>query len=343
MLKKIAPDFLLPSVAFTIKRSMVKYYKAVGNTKPKMGDMVYCEVIKLGQHNSLENKSGRIHSIHNSSRFIGVFGNRYAADYYEGMVPDKDFKEVDLMARSGLLGKVISKSPMVVDPTRVRVIGYVCDKNNKTINTTDYSLIKPKKTEKKWPRAKMILVCGTSMNSGKSTAAFSACRTLKNFGHTVRAVKVTGTASLKDILGMNDAGAKQVADFTYLGYPSTYLLPKKDLLNIFNTLDLKYANNPKKYFVVEFADGINQRETALLLQNEDVRKRIHRLIFCASDAFGAVGGLKILEENFKLKPDAISGICSSSPLHMKEIKDFSNVPMFNSMNPNMEVLIEILK
>jgi hypothetical protein len=35
-------------------------------------------------------------------------------------------------------------------------------------------------------------------------------------GKKVRASKITGTASLKDILLMNDAGANPYADFTYL-------------------------------------------------------------------------------------------------------------------------------
>jgi hypothetical protein len=106
-------------------------------------------------------------------------------------------------------------------------------------------------------------------------------------GYDVRAAKVTGTASLKDILHMNDAGAESFADFTYLGYPSTYMLPETDVINIFDRLDLKYANNPKKFWIVELADGIAQRETAMLLNSPDVQARIDKLIFCANDAFGA--------------------------------------------------------
>jgi hypothetical protein len=62
-------------------------------------------------------------------------------------------------------------------------------------------------------------------------------------GYDVSASKVTGTASLKDILHMQDAGASIVNDFTHFGYPSTYLLEEKEVVKIFNDLDLKYANN----------------------------------------------------------------------------------------------------
>ena len=188
----------------------------------------------------------------------------------------------------------------------------------------------------------MILVCGTSMNSGKSMAATACCWTLSSLGYSVRASKVTGTASLKDILHMNDAGADPYSDFTMLGYPSTYMLSKNEVLSIFNKLDLKYANNPKNYWVVEFADGINQRETSMLLSSREVTSRIHKLVFCGNDAFGTVGGLGILKQKYGLIPDAISGVCSSSPLHIRELAEFTNIPVFNSAEPDLNQLVAIL-
>jgi len=161
-------------------------------------------------------------------------------------------------------------------------------------------------------------------------------------GYSVRASKVTGTASLKDILHMNDAGADPYTDFTYLGYPSTYLLPEADVLSIFDCLDLKYANNPRNYWVVEIADGIAQRETAMLLRSPEVQSRIHRLIFCAYDAFGAIGGLRVLQEEFGLTADAVSGMCSSSPLHIAELSRYTNLPVFNSAKPDLKQMADIL-
>jgi hypothetical protein len=141
---------------------------------------------------------------------------------------------------------------------------------------------------------------------------------------------------------MNDAGAYPFTDFTYLGYPSTYMLSEEELLNIFNRLDLKYANNPKNFWVIELADGIIQRETAMLLNSPVVRNRIDKLVFCANDAFGAIGGLTILKERFGLVPDALSGICSSSPLHIRELSEFTNIPVFNSVDVDVKLLSNIL-
>ena len=204
------------------------------------------------------------------------------------------------------------------------------------LNTRDNPLILPSKARKtNSHRAKLILVVGTSMNSRKSTAAAACCWALSTMGYEVRASKITGTASLKDILRMNDAGATVYNDFTHFGYPSTYMLSETKLLEMFNDIDLKYANNSKNFWVVELADGILQRETAMLLASEEVKTRIHRLIYCAGDALGCIGGLQVLKNRFGLTPDSISGVCSSSPLATKELAAYTEIPVFNNLERNL--------
>ncbi|MEN7548360.1 hypothetical protein AAG747_10605 [Rapidithrix thailandica] len=340
-MKKLSKGYIIPSAALTISKKQIKGYIPMEKA-PEIGDVIYGSIDLIGQHPSLENGSGRIHNVHQGTKALFVFGNRYAPDYYEGVIPSEPVEAVDLLARSGLVGMVKTRSTKVIDPTRVKVLGYACDAEGQILNTTNFPIIIPKNNEKKFPRAKMILVVGTAMNSGKSMAAVSCCWALSAGGATVRASKVTGTASLKDILHMNDAGASPYADFTFLGYPSTYLLKEEEMLKIFNSLDLKYANNRENYWVVELADGINQRETAMLLNSPEVRCRIHKLIFCAADAFGAIGGLNVLKNKFDLVPDAISGVCSSSPLHVQELQEFTDIPVFNSMDIDSAYLMRLL-
>ncbi len=341
-MKRLDRGYRLPSAAYTIQKKILKGYIPI-ERPPEIGDLLYGKVLSLGQHSSLENSHGRIHTIHQGTKGVFVFGNRYAPDYYEGLIPESaDFDTVDLLARSGVVGTVLSKSGKTISPTVIGSLGYVCDAEGNIVNTRDYNTIVPKSTEKKIPRAKLILVVGTAMNSGKSAAATACVFTLALQEKEVRASKVTGTASLKDILSMNDAGATYFSDFSYLGYPSTYMIPEREVVDIFDKLDLKYANNKDNYWVVEFADGINQRETAMLLQHPNVRSRIHKLVFCAADSFGAIGGLQVLKTKFNLIPDAISGVCSSSPLHIKELSEYTDIPVFNSMNIKAAELYKIL-
>lgn len=181
------------------------------------------------------------------------------------------------------------------------------------------------------------------MNSGKTHAAAACCYALASSGKSVRAAKITGTASLKDILLMNDCGAEHIADFTYFGYPSSYLMDADKLLWMFNSFDLKYGNDSKNYLVIEFADGIFQRETAMLLRMPEVRDRIHKLIFCAPGSSSVFGGIRVLKEEFDLEPDAISGLCSSSPLAIREIESFSNLPILQSMEKDYKAIFKIIK
>jgi hypothetical protein len=157
---------------------------------------------------NLENKSGRLHNINDGSRAIFVYGNRYAPDHYEGVVPERPAVEVDLRARSGVVGDMRQKNSALKDPTRIRVLGFVTVNDGEVLNTRDYVLIRPtRKVRGPGPRSKMVLVIGSSMNSGKSTTAVACCWALSRIGRHIRASKITGTASLKDILQMNDAGA----------------------------------------------------------------------------------------------------------------------------------------
>ena len=339
-MKKIPPGFLLPSAALTVSKKQIRNYLFT-DKKPVPGDLVYLRVTRMGHHVEIENKEGRIHNINDGSALVGVFGNRYAPDCWEGLVPDSLPTETDLLARSGMVGTVQKKSSQIKDPTRVKVLGYVVN-DEQVLNTRDFCVINPIQEEKKPLRSKMILVVGTSMNSGKSKSAQGICWALSTAGHGVRASKITGTASLKDVLGMEDAGASPVTDFTHFGYPSTYLLEKDELLTVFNHTDLKIANNPKNYWVVELADGILQRETEILLNSDEVKSRIHRLVFAAHGAMGAVAGIQVLKDVYNLTPDIISGKCSSSPLAMQEFERLCAVPSFDNMNWDLEQMVKLL-
>ena len=102
------------------------------------------------------------------------------------------------------------------------------------------------------------------------------------------------------------------------------------------------ATTRKNYLVIEIAGGIFQRETAMLLKMNEVRNRIH-LIFCALDSSAVFSGLRMLLEQFDLKPNAISGLCSSSPLAIREIETFTNLPVLRSMERDYRSIYEVIE
>lgn len=332
---------VIPSAAIGLKKRNLRYYTEAKVT-PQHGSIVYGTIERIGHHQKIESKTGRIHQIYSGDKGIFVVGNRYAPDYYEAKIPNKPSQKLDMVARSGVVSAMISKNNKVKDPTVVRVLGYVCDKDGVLLNTKDFPLAVPSKTQKTARRAKMIVFVGTSMNSGKSFAAAATVKSLTQLGHTVRASKITGTASLKDIMNMSDAGAEIVSDFTYIGHPSTYMLNKSEVVDIFDKLDLKYANKSTNYWVVEIADGIIQRETAMLLADQDFKDRIHKIVFCAGDALGALSGKRLLKDKYGINVDMLSGVFTAAPLHIREIKTFTKIPILVSANPELSQIAQEL-
>jgi hypothetical protein len=311
---------------------------------PEIGDVALCRVVRLGQHHSIEHGSGRIHMSFDGTQFIGAFGNRYAPDYFEALVPTAGVTKCDLIARSGLLGKVKGKNSAIIDPTRVEVVGYVTDRDGRIVNTRRFPSIAQEPTETELGRVKLVLVVGASMNAGKSTAAKACVYTLAARGEKVAAGKATGTASLKDILLMEDAGAETVADFTALGYPSTYLLDRETTETVFRRLFGHLARVAKGgYVVMEIADGVLQRETRMLLESDFVRRHIHRLILCCGDPLAVAGGIQILDRDFGLKVHALSGRVASSELGRREVATFTKLPCFDSMEVDTAFLHHLLK
>ena len=67
-----------------------------------------------------------------------------------------------------------------------------------------------------------------------------------------------------------------------------------------------------------------------------------RVLLAARDAFGALGGIEVLKENFDLVPDAISGLISSSPLLIRELEESSTTPIVNSMDVDLEQVSRVL-
>ncbi len=176
---------------------------------PRIGDLVVTEVLSIGRHATIEGRDGVSLALFPNDRIVGVFGNRYATDQYEGHVPTESVQECDLLSVGGVCGEVVSRhESMIKEPTRLRVLGAVCDQDGFPLNQRDFGMTATDDTG----GGEVILVVGTSMNSGKTTLAGTLVNMLVRAGHKVAAAKVTGTAAGKDARFFASAGARPVLD-----------------------------------------------------------------------------------------------------------------------------------
>lgn len=289
---------------------------------PRPGDIALASVEKIGRNASLELSNGRRCSMHEGDLLTVVFGNRYATMQFEGYAR-ADGERCDLLSMAGLCGLVESKHAAEGDPTKLRLLGFIGDADSRQLRLSQFPL---KPAPGAGPgRVRVIVVCGTSMDSGKTHTAMSVIVGLRRQGYRVAAAKLTGTASGKDAWKMLDAGACVALDFVDGGLASTYLCDLEELLNLHDLFIGHAAFQKASCMVVEIADGLLQNETAALLQSPRFTGTVDAWILAAGDPLGAAGAVRVLR-SWGIRPLAISGVVSMSPLAMKEAQIATGLP-----------------
>lgn len=279
---------------------------------PQAGDIALAKLEKIGKNATLELANGRRCNLHEGDLLAVVFGNRYATLQFEGYAKSNG-RSCDLMSMGGLCGLVESKHAKAADPTKLSLLGAIGDANGHPLNLREFAL---------WPvhspvQPNVIVVCGTSMDAGKTHTVMSLIMGLRTQGHQVAGIKLTGTATGKDTWNMLDAGACVALDFVDGGFPSTYLATLDELLGLYDLLISRASAAGASWVVVEIADGLLQCETAALLQHAGFTASVDAWVFAAGDPLAAAGGVGVLR-GWGIEPLAISGVVSMSPLGMRE-------------------------
>lgn len=304
--------------------------EAIAKThKPLAGDVAIFEVLSLGCTTAIQDFEGRHCHIFEGDKVMLAFGNRYASNQFEGYVPDAPAEEYDLISKGGVAGIVASMyySLELKGPTKLRLIGYATNPDGCVINTVYYHRKSIKFDPNKIRGFKTLLSVGSSMDSGKTTTAAYLSRSLKKSGYKVAYIKLTGTVFNKDRMLVFDCGADAVADFSELGFPSTYLCSLEELMDIYEALLTDVARCNPDYVIIEIADGIYQRETAMLLNHPAFNKTINHVILSCCDSMAVTTGVQVLEKKFGSRLFALSGFFTASPLMMAEVESRNSLPV----------------
>lgn len=284
------------------------------------GDLLLARVARLGQHKKLQLASGRYSESHLDDVAVLCVGDRYAPDQFEGYA-DIDQAGCDLVAGGGVAGRVVHAHEQMSAPTRLEPLGLLTNTYGDVVNIASYAL--PRRPVP--ADITVIGVFGTSMNSGKTTTAASLAHGLMKAGLRVAGIKATGTGAFGDFNAFRDAGVP-ISDFTDAGMPTTYRMPPDRIEAGFEALVGAAAANGAEVAVVEFADGIFQRETQAILADSPIRERLDGVVFASADAAGAVGAVSILRQ-LGHAPLFLSGLLSRSPLASREAADVTDLPV----------------
>ncbi|MBI3838449.1 MAG: DUF1611 domain-containing protein [Planctomycetia bacterium] len=296
---------------------------------PSTGDIALAQVERIGKNTGLELANGRRCSLHEGDLVAVVFGNRYATQQFEGYA-ERDGNRCDLLSMGGLCGLVKSKHASVPEPTKLRLLGAPAGPSGKALRLHDFA-VTPKSGE---GHPRTVVVCGTSMDSGKTYTAMSLITGLRCTGQQVAAIKLTGTASGRDTWSMLDAGACPCLDFVDGGYPSTYRCGVEQLIQLYELLKSQTVAFGAEWVVIEIADGVLQQETAALLQSAALTDSVDAWVFATSDPVAALGGISLLR-NWGIEVAAISGIISMSPLASREAQAATGIPCLTAKELQM--------
>ncbi len=286
---------------------------------PLVGDVALVRVRTLGHHSRINTAGSGKQRLYPGDLLVGVFGNRYATDAFEGEV--RGLEDLHMLTDAGMIGTVCSQHKNTRKPTALEFLGFLDDGRGRRLNLKS-RLFRPSRSATL--RKNVLLVVGTGMNSGKTTTGSRLVKSLLRRGLRVAVYKLTGSVCQNDRSEWSATGAVDVRDFSDYGFPSTYMAPETELIDLFETLLADTERHEPDLVVMEIADGILQRETRLLLSHEAIRRRAGGVVLAATCSASALFGVEQIQA-LGHEVVTVSGVISNSPLFVREFQAASPI------------------
>jgi hypothetical protein len=182
------------------------------------------------------------------------------------------------------------------------------------------------------------------MEAGKTAAACAIVARMRHRGLNVHAFKATGVSLRRDILAMEDAGARRSMIFTDLGVVTT---TAKTGPAITRALLTEMSQGEPDVIVFELGDGIlGAYGVEAILSSPDIKEALSCVVLSANDPVAAWGGVKLLREKFGIEPAVVTGPATDNAVGVNFIRDQFNVAAFNAITDGAKLgdyIIETLK
>jgi hypothetical protein len=287
-------------------------------------------------YNTLELTSGRMAKLGKGDVVAGALGHRQALFGYSGHVPAtlQPGDVIQMLNIGGVLGVCDSINPEKGKPFDCRVLGvalnfpYLGERIGVPARVGHKSLDANAALDTRG--VPVVALAGTCMEAGKTAAACAVITRMRHRGLTVDAFKATGVSLRRDILAMEDAGARRCAIFTDLGVVTTTRTNGPALTR--SMLSELAAGKPD-VLVFELGDGIlGTYGVDAILECPDIRTALSAVILSANDPVAAWGGVKLLRERFLIEPCAVTGPSTDNQVGVEIITTQMGVPAFNAIS-----------
>jgi hypothetical protein len=301
------------------------------------GVVVVVEVLtNKTTYNTLELTSGRMAKLGKGDVVAGALGHRRALFGYSGHVPERlqPGDVLQMLNIGGVLGVCDSINPEKGRPFDCRVLGvalnfpYLGERIGVPARVGHRPLDTAAPLEARG--VPVVALAGTCMEAGKTAAACAVIARMRHRGLTVDAFKATGVSLRRDILAMEDAGARRCAIFTDLGVVTTTRANGPALTR---TMLSELAAGKPDALVFELGDGIlGGYGVDAILECPDIRNALTAVVLSANDPVAAWGGVKLLRERFAIEPCAVTGPATDNQVGVEIIAAQMGVPAVNALS-----------
>jgi len=300
------------------------------------GVVVVVEVLtNKSTYNTLELTSGRMAKVVKGDIVVGALGHRKALFGYSGHVPPavQAGDIIQMLNIGGVLGICDSVNPDKGKPFDCRVLGVVLQfpylgERIGVPARVGYKRL-DQDTKLDTHGIPVVALAGTCMEAGKTAAACAVISRMRHRGLVVDAFKATGVSLRRDILAMEDAGARRSAIFTDLGIVTT---TKANGPALTRTMLTELSVGKPDVIVFELGDGIlGTYGVDAILECPDIRAALTGVILSANDPVAAWGGVKLLRERFGVDPCVVTGPSTDNAVGVEIITSQMGVPAFNAM------------
>ncbi len=247
-------------------------------------------------YNQLELVSGRLSTLKKGDIIAVALGNRKALKGFVGKTP-KNLKVgdvINVLNLGGVAGICTSENIKEVGHAlQVKVLAAITD-GKKALNTKYFKKFEAKEVlNSKIP---LVIVSGTCMNVGKTTAACEIIKIASQNGLMVSGAKLAGIAALRDTENMKDHGAIEGVSFLDAGLTSTIQNNGQAITVSKGAIEF-LSKKTLDFIVIEFGDGVFGEYGVIdILKDKEIQKNIVAHIGCAHDPMGAMKLAEVCEE-----------------------------------------------
>ncbi len=326
----------LDKIASVTSRLELSRHAVIGTEIPaKSGTVVAGRVLnsKTG-YNTLEDVHGRFVTLHPGDVVAGALGRRDALYGYSGSVPEsvQVGDVLDILNLGGVIGKGAQAAPGIGEAFHVEILGSVLEFPHLNHRVGIPACIEraarpPIPLPMGLPPVLTLL--GTSMDSGKTTAAAVMIAELSRRGSRVAAGKLTGVSLRRDILAMQDCGAEPVSIFTDFGVVTT---DEHNAVKATHSLIAHLSDSDPDVIVLEMGDGLlGTYGVNALLKDEALHSVLGNIVLCAQDPVGAWGAVELLREQYGLEAHLVSGRVTDTPVGRRYCTERLGIPAWNAL------------